>query len=117
MHRYEELEVWRLAYALALQIYADTRTFPADERYGLVSQLRRAVVSVVSALAEGAGRATPGEFRNLVSVAAGSIREVECQLRLSHDLGYMTAPLAAERRHTCTRISRMLSRLHQSLAR
>ena len=60
MHRYENLDVWRLAYALTLKLYDDTRAFPADELYGLTTQLRRAAVSVISNIAEGAGRRAGG---------------------------------------------------------
>ena len=115
MHKYEDLEVWRVAYQLALAVYSDTRAFPAEERYGLSAQMRRAAVSVISNLAEGAGRATPGEFRNLVSAANGSALELECQLRLSADLGYMAQETVGARRETCASVTRMLYRLGQSL--
>ena len=115
MHKYEDLEVWQVAYQLTLAVYADTRAFPAEERYGLSAQMRRAAVSVISNIAEGAGRATPGEFRNQVSGATGSVLELECQLRLSADLGYMARETVRVRRETCASVTRMLYRLGQSL--
>ena len=115
MHRYEDLEVWRLAYELTKQLYADTRCFPTDERYGLTAQLRRAAVSVISNIAEGAGRRTNGEFRNHVSIASGSVAEVDCQLRLAGDLGFMDPELAAAHRADWARVQKMLYRLDQSL--
>ena len=115
MHRYEDLDVWRLAYDLTLEMYEDTRAFPADERYGLTAQLRRAAVSVVSNIAEGAGRRTTGEFRNQLSGASGSVAEVDCQLRLGADLGYMPEEVAADRRRRWQRVHKMIYRLDESL--
>ena len=117
VNRYEDLDVWRLAYQLTLELYADTRAFPADERYGLIAQLRRAAVSTVSSIAEGAGRRTTGEFRNLLSVASGSVAEVDCQLRLASDLGYIGAPTSRQRRMQWARVQQMIYRLDQSLNR
>jgi carbamoyl-phosphate synthase large subunit len=115
MNKYEDLEVWQLAYELARRLYVDTRTFPRDERFGLTSQIRRSAISVASSIAEGAGRFTPGEFRNLVSVAGGSVLELDCQIRLAGDLGYLAAEAVRERRLACDRVGKMLYRLHQSL--
>ena len=115
MHRYEDLEVWRVAYELTLEMYRDTRAFPPEERYGLTAQLRRAAMSVASNIAEGAGRRTNGEFCNQLSVASGSVSELDCQLRLSADLGLMERGLAAERRARWARVHKMLYGLDASL--
>jgi four helix bundle protein len=116
MHRYEDLEVWQLAYELTRQMYVDTRGFPAEERYGLTSQLRRAATSVISNIAEGAGRRTNGEFRNHGSIAAGSSFEVDCQLQLAGDLGYMDRLLVEKRLEGWRRVQKMLYRLDESLS-
>lgn len=108
MHKYEELEVWQVAYELTRSLYDDTRGFPADERFVLVPQIRRAGISVPANIAEGSGRATPGEFRNLLSIASGSNRELDLLIRLSGDLGYLQPPVAAHRRSTNARVYRML---------
>ena len=115
MNRYEDLDVWRLAYQLTLELYEDTRAFPSEERFGLTAQLRRAAVSVVSNIAEGAGRRTKGEFRNLVSMAGGSALEIDCQLRLCADLGYLPIDLAENRRARWQSVQKMIYRLDQAL--
>jgi four helix bundle protein len=74
--------------ALAKWIYEITRTFPSDERFGLVAQMRRAAVSIPSNIAEGQARHTTGEFVQFISHAEGSLAELETQLRLSAELGF-----------------------------
>ena len=115
MSDYRELTVWRKAHGLTMEIYRITRTFPSHERFGLCSQLRRAAISAVSNIVEGTGRVTPGEYGHFLSIARGSIREVECQLLIARDLGYLQAeqwsPLDAE----AQQISRMLKGLITSL--
>lgn len=73
---------------LASAVYAATRTFPADERFGLTNQLRRAAVSVPSNIAEGRGRLTQRDFVNFLGVARGSALDVETQLELAMTLGF-----------------------------
>ncbi len=76
---------------LAESVYALTRQFPADERFGLTSQVRRAVVSVASCIAEGNARSSTKDYARLLSIAAGSLAETETQLLLAERLGYMQA--------------------------
>jgi four helix bundle protein len=75
---------------LVRKIYVVTRDFPKDEQYGLTSQLRRAAVSVPSNIAEGAARTSKREFAQFLSVARGSLAEVETQILIAKDLGYLT---------------------------
>lgn len=84
MNNYKELKVWQKAIDLAEAIYQLTSIFPEEEKYGLISQLRRAAVSVASNIAEGAGRNTNGEFRQMLGIAYGSLCEVETQLILAN---------------------------------
>jgi four helix bundle protein len=77
IQHYRELVVWQKAIELTARCYAMTRRFPADERFGLTSQIRRAAVSIPSNIAEGHGRLTRGEFLNQLSVARGSLCELE----------------------------------------
>ena len=85
---YKDLLVWQKGMLLARLVYKLTINFPADERYGLTSQLRRAAVSVPSNIAEGQARQGTKEFVQFLSHAQGSLAEVETQLLLSVDLGF-----------------------------
>jgi four helix bundle protein len=89
MHNYKELIVWQKARFLVKQVYLLTQTFPELERFGLTIQLRRAAISISSNIAEGAGRTTTTDFMKFLDIANGSSFEVETQLLLSFDLGYI----------------------------
>ena len=80
------LKVWERAHALALSVYKITRTYPKEELYGLTSQLRRAVASIPTNIAEGCGRVGEGDFYRFLSIAMGSAIELEYLLLLSCDL-------------------------------
>lgn len=86
---YRELLVWRKAKNLAILVYRETEIFPNTERFGLTSQIRRAAVSIASNIAEGQGRLTKGEFRQFLGQARGSILELETQLAIAYELGYV----------------------------
>jgi len=85
---YKDLLVWRKGMGLAKAVYQLTGRFPAEERYGLVSQMRRAAVSIPSNIAEGQARHGTREFLQFLSHASGSLAELETQLLLSVELGY-----------------------------
>ena len=89
MHDYRKLRVWADARTLAQQVYHLTGSFPRDEVFGLSQQMRRAGVSVVSNLAEGAGRSGDRDFARFVGIAIGSSCELEAQLDIALDLGYV----------------------------
>ncbi|MCH7414577.1 four helix bundle protein [Belliella sp. R4-6] len=89
MHNYKELNVWKRGIKLTVQVYKIYQSFPSDERFGLISQIRRSAVSVPSNVAEGAGRRTNGEFANFLGIAHGSICELETQLYVAFELGYI----------------------------
>jgi four helix bundle protein len=89
LRNYKELEVWKRAYHLALEVYGLTKDFPGDEKYGLTSQIRRAAVSIPSNVAEGYGRKSTKEYLQSLYVAYGSICELETQILLAGDLGYL----------------------------
>lgn len=84
-----KLEAWKEARRLVFEIYQLTKLFPRDELLGLTSQLRRAAVSILSNIAEGAGRSSVREFAQFLSVAIGSLSEVDAQLCIATDLGYL----------------------------
>lgn len=112
---FQNLIVWKRSHQIVLQVYALTRAFPHDERFGLAAQLRRAAVSIASNIAEGRSRAARGSYRALVDVALGSAGEVYYQLLLAQDLGYITpdkrAALAAE----LLEVRKMLGALRRTL--
>lgn len=85
---YRDLIVWQKGLTLVKRVYQITTTFPVDERFGLVTQMRRAAVSVPSNIAEGQARHTTGEFIQFVSHAEGSVAELDTQLILAIELGY-----------------------------
>ena len=88
---YKKLIVWQKAKSLVKAVYALTKTFPADERYALTDQLRRAVVSIPSNIAEGYGRASNADYAHFLAIARGSLYEALTQLEVAEDLGYISA--------------------------
>jgi len=85
---FKDLIVWQKAYRLVLEIYKITKDFPKSETYGLAQQMRRAAVSLPSNIAEGYGRRHKTEYKQFLSIAYGSLSELETQYLLSIDLGY-----------------------------
>ena len=89
MHRYQELEIWNRAIQLTTMVYALTQHFPDEEKFGLTSQNRRAVVSIASYIAEGAGRNSDKEFNQFLGYSMGSLCEVETQLIIANNLDFL----------------------------
>lgn len=113
MHNYRRLDVWVRSYELTLSIYTATSGWPSGERFGLVSQLRRAAVSIPSNIAEGSSQASRRGFGRYLRTALGSAAEVDTQLRLARDLGYLSHRLGASLLGEVDGVSRMLvSLLH-----
>jgi four helix bundle protein len=102
------IEQWQRSHALALAIYRLTDRSPRDERFGLVSQLRRAAVSVASNIAEGSKRQHPQDFARFLNMAESSAAELEYLLMLSRDLGYLSPDAAETPLAEVDEISRML---------
>src|SRR5213594_4263269 len=117
MKSVEELDVFKLAHQLALEIYRLTASFPKEETFSLVTQMRRAAASVGMNLMEGAMRLGSKEYRQFVGVARGSAGEVCYQLLLARDLGYITEGIYRDLRQRYGRVLQMLSRLSQTLNR
>jgi four helix bundle protein len=86
---YRDLIVWQKATAMVTDIYRSTQSFPREEMFGFTSQLRRSAVSVASNIAEGQGRLSKGEFRQFLGQARGSLIELETQLYIGGNLGYL----------------------------
>src|SRR5688572_11546846 len=112
---YKDLLVWQKALALAKGVYLFTRTFPADERFGLISQMRRASVSVPSNIAEGQARHTTGEFIQFISHAEGSLAELDTQLRLAVELGFCSESETAVAFGIIEDLRKMLNALRRKL--
>jgi four helix bundle protein len=90
MHKYKELKLWQKSIDLVTSIYLSTRSFPSVEKFGLVSQINRAAVSIPSNIAEGAGRNSDKEFVQFLSIAQASSYELETQLIISKNLNYLS---------------------------
>jgi four helix bundle protein len=103
---YRELEVWQMSMELCEQVYSLVRQFPSDERYALGDQLRRAAVSIPSNIAEGNGRDSKSDYARFLSIARGSLFEVQTQLELAERLNYVT--VSEGLKESITRISKML---------
>lgn len=111
---YRDLRVWQQAMDLTEATYRVTKHFPAAERYGLVTQLRRAAVSVASNIAEGHARSLGDYLRHLL-VSSGSLTEMETQFILSSRLGFLPPEEAESLLQTCDQLGRMLGGLRKSL--
>ena len=107
----KNLVVAEYAHRLAIAMYRHTATFPAAERFGITSQMRRAAVSVASNIAEGCGRRSNRELLTFLYIAAGSAREVSCQLRIATELGFGDPSTAEALSAETMRVIKMLTRL------
>jgi four helix bundle protein len=114
---YQDLIAWQKAMDLVEMIYGATRGFPREEIYGLVSQVRRATVSIPSNIAEGQGRTTTKEFQNFLSIAHGSIREVETQILIAQRLNYLQKDQAQQILDHASETGRLIKGLWNSLSR
>ena len=105
---FRDLKVWHKATDLVVDVYRETKPFTTDERFGPTSQLRRAAVSVIANLAEGSGRVTRGEFLNCLSVARGSLTELEALVEVSLRLGLLAPDVASQLATKVDEIGRMV---------
>jgi four helix bundle protein len=114
---HENLEVWKKSIDTALIVYRVTESFPKEEKFGLISQLRKASVSIAANIAEGAARTSKKEFCHFLSNAQGSASEVETELLIAYRLGYVTNEKYEPLRSSIDEIGRMLTGLTQKLNR
>lgn len=113
MHNYTELVVWQKSRELVKDVYLLTKNYSQDEKFGLVSQMRRAAVSILSNIAEGSGRSTDKDFANFLSIAMGSSFELETQCWLSLDLGFIEKEKTTEIIKLIKEIQKMLYSFRQ----
>lgn len=114
---YRDLIVWQKSIELVLEIYRATQGFPKAETYGLVSQLRRASVSVPSNIAEGHARLSTGEFKQFLGHSRGSLMEIETQVLISQRLGYINSGQSSILLYRATEVGKVLNGLLSFLDR
>jgi four helix bundle protein len=115
MFNFEKLEVWQKAIDFADDVYAFTRSFPDEERFGLTSQMRRAAVSVSSNVAEGSARHSRDDYARFLEIAAGSLFEVISQATIAKRRGFLREPDYQSLYQAAEVLSRMLSGLRKSI--
>ena len=112
---YQDLKVWKAGMILASLCYQITRRFPHDERYGLTAQIRRAAASVPANIAEGHGRLHRGDYLRFLSAAIGSLRELETEVLLAKQLGYVANGDGNQIFQLADEVGRMLGSLTRTL--
>ncbi len=115
MKSHKDLDVWRLAIDLATDVYNITRTFPKEEQYGLVAQMRRSAVSIASNIAEGAARQGSKEFVQFIHIALGSTSELDTQLEIAMRVNLTSVESLKGLQDMAIRINQMLRGLAQSV--
>lgn len=115
MHNIKELKIWQKSIDLGIRVYEVSAKFPADERFGLVSQTRRCAVSVPSNVSEGAGRNTKGEFKQFLGIANGSFYELQTQLIIAARLGFMNELDTVELMDKIDELQKMNFKLQKAL--
>ena len=116
MRNFRKLSVWQKSHLLTLAVYKSTAFYPKEEIYGLTSQMRRSASSVPSNIAEGCGRNTQSQLAHFLNIGIGSASELEYQLILSKDLGFINDQIFKEQIQQVTEIKRMLTSLHQKVS-
>ncbi len=111
---FRDLQVWQKAHALVLEVYRITKAFPSHEMYGLISQLRRAVISVASNIVEGFKRRSVQDSIHFYNMADASLEEVKYQLLVAHDLEYINKQIYGQVLELAEEVSKMLRRWIQS---
>lgn len=115
MHNFKELKIWKKSRTLVKDVYLLTRSFPADERFELVSQIKRSVISIPSNIAEGSGRESVKEFIRFLNISISSSFELETQIILAFDLEYFTGQKFEEINTKITEIQKMIYGFRKSL--
>ena len=112
---YKDLEIWKKGIVLVKQIYDITKPFPEEEKYGLTSQMRRSAISVPSNIAEGFRRKGQREFKQFLNIALGSLAELETQLVIATEVGYLSEVKRKSIEETTGILARMILALSHKL--
>ncbi len=115
MNNFRELKVWQKSITFVVKIYEITRSFPKEERFNLVTQFQSAAVSIPSNISEGAGRNTNASFKHFLTISIGSSHEIETQIIISKELGYINEDSYTVLISELTGIQKMLYALFNSL--
>ncbi len=115
MRAHEKLDVWKMSVEMVTKVYEYTKAFPADKRFGLTSQIRRAAVSIPANIAEGAARQHDKKFLQYLYVAQGSVSELETELLIAQSLGYLSPDRFDELYDEINTIARMIVGLAKSV--
>lgn len=116
MKNFRSLSVWQKSHKLTLDVYKSTASFPKEELYSLVSQIRRSAASVPSNIAEGCGRNTQSQLAHFLNISLGSASELEYQILLAKDLDFISEQIFKELTNQVIEIKRMLTSLHQKVS-
>ena len=115
MHNFKELKVWNKSVDLAVATYRITKSFPSEEKFGLIAQINRSAVSVAANIAEGAGRNSHGEFNQFLGIATGSLYELETLLIITERIGILSNQEFQSASSQVEEITKMISGLKKSL--
>ncbi len=115
MQDFRELRVWQRSHELTLELYQVTAQFPAEERYGMSSQIRRAAASIATNIAEGCGRGSDADFARFLQISMGSASELDYHLLLARDLNYLDSAQYNQLYNKLSELKRMLNSLIQKL--
>jgi four helix bundle protein len=115
MHRYKDFKFWQQSRVSCKEIYLATSSFPNEEKFGLISQLRRASVSIASNIAEGASRKSNKDFSRFLTIALGSCYETENQLLISNDLGFISEADLNQLQESLSSIIKIMSKFNSTL--
>lgn len=115
MHNFKELKIWKKSREMTKKVYFLTRSFPEEERFGIISQIRRAAISIPSNIAEGSGRNSDKDFRRFLSISLPSAYELETQIIISNDLKFLTDKDYLELSENLKEIQKMIFGFRKSL--
>jgi four helix bundle protein len=115
MHNFKSLKVWQKATDLAVNVYKAMASLPAEEKYGLISQMKRCSISIASNIAEGSGRGTELQFKHFLNISQGSAFELETQLIVANRLGLLSDELTKILVDDVTEVQKMIYSLEKKI--